>query len=286
MSQRTFRKRFKCRVCGLRSNFVFKNKFSIDANGVVTRWVRVRCPKCFSEGLFVWNKRRAQLSMSFWFVLTLLLVLVVAVIFFVNAPDVPVATNSSVNVSAVDVFLQSNGDVSYNVFFNGSRVSHGRMVFGKLEFVGQFFPFSVLNISGGSDSFYFNSSSCVVQNVSSICVLSLDRKASNYSVSLSDKGLSFVVPFGVVQSPTACFSWVYGVDNVLMDFPSAPKPNSLKYVVDSCFLLPSIDSDYFFDVDYHYNSFISGAPRSVSVYVSDFEVDGFLNIGLRNASKS
>jgi len=48
----------KCKACGKRSNFSFKNSFSINANGLVTRWIKVKCPKCLVEGVYVWHPRK------------------------------------------------------------------------------------------------------------------------------------------------------------------------------------------------------------------------------------
>jgi ribosomal protein S27E len=49
----------KCKACGKRSNFRFKNSYSIRANGLVTRYVLVKCPKCFAEGVYVWHPKKS-----------------------------------------------------------------------------------------------------------------------------------------------------------------------------------------------------------------------------------
>lgn len=60
MRARVYRKRFKCKVCRRRSTFVFDMAYSVCANGVLSSWIRVCCPKCFHFGVFVWHPRRVK----------------------------------------------------------------------------------------------------------------------------------------------------------------------------------------------------------------------------------
>jgi hypothetical protein len=229
----------------------------------------------------------AQIPVSFWFISIFILVVIVGVVLYVTAPsDVPLnSTLNSSNVSLFRVFVSSNFPVDYSlVNTSGVVVASGLLRDGVLDSVYDVPNGSLLNLSGWGSSYYWNMSLCNVSVDDTRCSISVSRKAFDYSLVLYPDSFSVNFASGVLQSPIACFAWSFGLDNILMDFPSTPIPGVLYRRVDACYQLPDVSSSQSFRFYPRFNKLYLDVPVSLSVFVYDYEKDGFDNVGLRNSS--
>lgn len=228
---------------------------------------------------------RGQLSVWFWLILTFVLVAVVGVILYVNAPPVvPVVLSNVSSVSLFSVFVSSNFPVNYSLSNASGFLVSGVLRDGVMDSVYDVPNGSLLNLSGWGSLYYLNSSVCNVSVMDVVCRVDVFFKASDFVVVLYPDYLSINFVSGVVQSPIVCFAWSFGVDNVLMDFPIVDVPLVLYRSVDACYQLPSVVTSESFPFDVHFNALYPYTPVNLSVFVLDYEVPGFGGIGLRNAS--
>lgn len=230
---------------------------------------------------------KAQIPVAFWLILIFILVVVVGVVLYVTAPDT-VPVNSTVNASNVSlfrVFVSSNFPVDYSlVNVSGGLVASGVLRSGVLDSVYDVPNGSLLNLSGWGSSYYWNSSLCNVSVDDTRCSIAVHRKALDYSLVLYPDSFALNFDSGVLQSPIVCFAWSFGMDNVLMDFPSTTVPSVLFRRVDACFQLPDVVVSRSFRFYPRFNSLYLSTPVDLRIFVYDFEREGFLNVGLRNAS--
>lgn len=213
--------------------------------------------------------------------------LVCVVVFFVvyllspGVDDVVFVGNFSGVVFDVNLGCDGVGLVSYEVSNSSGVVRRGVMFDGVVERLGGVSGNSSVLLSGWSDVYYFNETSCFVSKNNSFCVVGLARKDFGYDFFLNGSGLGFVVGDGVVQSPLVCFGWDYRLNNLFLSgFDRVGVPGEFGRDVDACYRLGSLFNDSFFPVDFHRNSLFNDSA-SVLVVVEDFERDGFSNIGVR-----
>lgn len=276
-----YRSRITCRVCRRRVNMLVSSERVPYKDGFFVR-KNFRCPKCLSSGWL--RSRRGELGVVLLFFVLFVLVLGGVLLYIYSIPEpVPVPVVS--NVSLVGGFVDSNAlsDVDF-VLSNGSVV-----VLRGVFHPGVFEEFrgvpegSVLSLSASGRDYYFNSSLCNI-SLGVHCFVGLSRKASSYSLVVFDGFLAFRNVSGLVQFPLVCWAFGSGVSNVLMDLPLVPVPSRYRDLWDVCFQ----SEDVFFDVDVpfvvHRNPFVDG-DTVLSVFVSDFERDGYSGIGVRNASR-
>lgn len=230
--------------------------------------------------------KRGSVGWIILLTLVLIVIVVVVILFVQSKPDVEPVGNLTVNKTYFDIYVHSSAltPITYALSNDSALLIKGTLHDPSVieEYHGVEAN-STLQLFGWSDEYYTNMTLCNVSINKTHCFLSLDRKAKNYQLYLSEQSLTVYNVDGVIQNPIICFSWHTNVANVLMDLPYVLVPDDMRKYFDECFQSTNMYGNNLLPIVVRRNVAFTD-PGNLSVFVLDFERHGYNPIGWRNTT--